>query len=168
MINYDSAEFIKNPDEWQALPGSLEAIANLNQAGYKVVVATNQSGIGAGCSDMSALNAMHEKCTPAGPGGGRVDAPFSARIPPKTTATAASRPPAYWKTSASALAPGSAYPATACAIAIAWADDRFPVLTGKGENPRHRRTAARHAGIRQSARCGQQYIIGMDPLPSPA
>ena len=77
VINYDSAEFIKNPDEWQALPGSLEAIANLNQAGYKVVVATNQSGIGRGLFDMSALNAMHEKMhRQLAQCGGRVDALF--------------------------------------------------------------------------------------------
>lgn len=77
VINYDSAEFIKNPDEWQPLPGSLEAIANLNQAGFKVVVATNQSGIGRGLFDMSALNAMHEKMHRLlNQVGGRVDALF--------------------------------------------------------------------------------------------
>ncbi len=48
VINYDSAAFIKTPDEWKPIPGSLEAIAHLTQAGYRVVVATNQSGIGQG------------------------------------------------------------------------------------------------------------------------
>lgn len=77
VINYDSAEFIKNPDEWQPLPGSMEAIANLNQAGFRVVVATNQSGIGRGLFDMSALNAMHEKMYRLlAQAGGRVDALF--------------------------------------------------------------------------------------------
>ena len=77
VINYDSAEFIKNPDEWQPLPGSMEAIANLNQAGFRVVVATNQSGIGRGLFDMSALNAMHEKMYKLlAQAGGRVDAMF--------------------------------------------------------------------------------------------
>ncbi|MBB5019035.1 D-glycero-D-manno-heptose 1,7-bisphosphate phosphatase [Chitinivorax tropicus] len=77
VINYDSAEFIKNPDEWQPLPGSLEAIALLNQAGYRVVVATNQSGIGRGLFDMSALNAMHQKMHKLlSQSGGRVDAVF--------------------------------------------------------------------------------------------
>ena len=42
VINHDSAQFIKSPDEWVALPGSLEAIARLNQAGYRIAVATNQ------------------------------------------------------------------------------------------------------------------------------
>ena len=48
VINVDSDAFIKSPDEWVALPGALEAIARLNQAGYRVAIATNQSGIGRG------------------------------------------------------------------------------------------------------------------------
>lgn len=77
VINADSDQFIKSPDEWHALPGSLEAIARLNQAGYRVVVATNQSGIGRGLFDMNALNAMHMKMHRAlAAVGGRIDAVF--------------------------------------------------------------------------------------------
>lgn len=77
VINIDSALYIKSPAEWKPLPGSLEAIARLNQAGYKVVVATNQSGIGRGLFDMDTLNAMHEKMHKAlAVLGGRVDAIF--------------------------------------------------------------------------------------------
>ncbi len=61
VINYDSDAFIKNPDEWKPLPGALEAIARLNQADYRVVVATNQSGIARGLLDMSMLNAINQK-----------------------------------------------------------------------------------------------------------
>ncbi len=61
VINYDSDQFIKSPAEWIPIPGSLEAIARLNQAGYRVVVATNQSGIGRGLYDMPMLNAIHQK-----------------------------------------------------------------------------------------------------------
>ncbi|MDB5776404.1 MAG: D-glycero-beta-D-manno-heptose,7-bisphosphate 7-phosphatase [Herbaspirillum sp.] len=61
VINYDSDDFIKSPDEWIPIPGSLEAIARLNQAGYRVVVATNQSGVGRGLFDMATLNAIHQK-----------------------------------------------------------------------------------------------------------
>lgn len=61
VINFDSDQFIKNPEEWRPIPGSLEAIARLNQADYRVVVATNQSGIGRGLFDMSMLNAIHDK-----------------------------------------------------------------------------------------------------------
>lgn len=61
VINYDSDAFIKSPDEWIPIPGSLEAIARLNQAGYRVVVATNQSGIARGLLDILTLNAIHQK-----------------------------------------------------------------------------------------------------------
>ena len=61
VINQDSDSFIKSPDEWIALPGSLEAIARLNQAGYRVVVATNQSGIGRGLFDIRSLHKIHAK-----------------------------------------------------------------------------------------------------------
>ena len=77
VINYDSAAFIKTPDEWKPIPGSLEAIAHLTQAGYRVVVATNQSGIGRGLLDMGALNAINDKmCKAAIQAGGRIDAMF--------------------------------------------------------------------------------------------
>jgi D-glycero-D-manno-heptose 1,7-bisphosphate phosphatase len=77
VINVDSDAFIKTPDEWIPIPGSLEAIARLNQAGYRVVVASNQSGIGRGLFDMATLNAMHEKMHRAAAlVGGRIDAVF--------------------------------------------------------------------------------------------
>ncbi len=61
VINIDSEQFIKSPDEWQAIDGSLEAIARLKQAGFLVGVASNQSGIGRGLFDRDTLDAMHEK-----------------------------------------------------------------------------------------------------------
>lgn len=77
VINHDSDQFIKSPDEWKPLPGSLEAIARLTQAGYRVVVATNQSGIGRGLFDMPTLNAIHDKMHKAcAQVGGRIDAVF--------------------------------------------------------------------------------------------
>ena len=75
VINFDSAHYIKSPAEWKAIPGSLEAIARLTQAGFKVVVATNQSGIGRGLFDMDTLNAIHDKMHRAVQTlGGRIDA----------------------------------------------------------------------------------------------
>lgn len=77
VINHDSAQFIKSPEEWKPIPGSLEAIARLNQSGYRVVVATNQSGIGRGLLDMTALNAIHDRMHKAlTQYGGRIDAVF--------------------------------------------------------------------------------------------
>lgn len=61
VINHDSDHFIKSPAEWKPIPGSIEAIARLNQNGYRVVVATNQSGIGRGLFDMATLNAINDK-----------------------------------------------------------------------------------------------------------
>ncbi len=77
VINYDSDQYIKSPGEWKPLPGSLEAIAKLTQAGYKVVIASNQSGIGRGLFDMDTLNAIHDKMHRAVQSlGGRIDAVF--------------------------------------------------------------------------------------------
>lgn len=77
VINHDSEHFIKSPDEWRPIPGSLEAIARLNHAGYRVIVATNQSGIGRGLFDMGTLNAIHGKLHKAlAQVGGRIDAVF--------------------------------------------------------------------------------------------
>lgn len=61
VINFDSDAFIKSPKEWIPIPGSLEAIARLNQAGYRVVVSTNQSGIARNLFDIVTLNAIHQK-----------------------------------------------------------------------------------------------------------
>ena len=76
-INADSSDFVKSPEEWLPLPGALEAIAKLNHAGWHVVVATNQSGLGRGLFDMAALNAMHAKMNKLlAAVGGKVDAVF--------------------------------------------------------------------------------------------
>ncbi|HEY0336397.1 MAG TPA: HAD-IIIA family hydrolase, partial [Burkholderiales bacterium] len=61
VINQDSDSFIKTPDEWRPIAGSLEAIARLNHAGYHVILATNQSGVGRGLFEVSTLNAIHDK-----------------------------------------------------------------------------------------------------------
>ncbi len=76
-INEDRDDFVKTADEWIALPGALEAIAKLNHAGWHVVVASNQSGLGRGLFDVAALNAMHSKMfKQLAMLGGRIDAVF--------------------------------------------------------------------------------------------
>jgi D-glycero-D-manno-heptose 1,7-bisphosphate phosphatase len=76
-INRDSEQHIKSPAEWKPIPGSLEAIARLTQNGWRVAVATNQSGIARGLFDMSTLNAIHAEMHRAvGQAGGRIDAIF--------------------------------------------------------------------------------------------
>ena len=77
VINEDSADFIKSPDEWIAIPGSLEAIARLTHAGYRVLVITNQSGVGRGLFDIEVLTSIHEKMhRSVGEAGGVIEAVF--------------------------------------------------------------------------------------------
>lgn len=61
VINADSDAFVKSPEEWLPLPGSLEAVARLYRAGWQVFVATNQSGVARGLFDEATLAAIHEK-----------------------------------------------------------------------------------------------------------
>lgn len=76
-INHDSDKYIKSPEEWKPIKGSLEGIARLSHAGYHVVVATNQSGIGRGLFDMATLNAIHDRMhREVQQAGGRIDAVF--------------------------------------------------------------------------------------------
>lgn len=71
------SEFIASPADWHALPGALEAVARLNHAGWHVVVATNQPGLGRGLFDMVALNSIHAKLhKQLATVGGRIDAIF--------------------------------------------------------------------------------------------
>lgn len=77
VINQSRETFIKTPEEWIPIPGSLEAIARLTQAGYRVVIVTNQSGIGRGLLDMATYNAINDKMYKAvNHAGGRIDAIF--------------------------------------------------------------------------------------------
>jgi D-glycero-D-manno-heptose 1,7-bisphosphate phosphatase len=104
VINHDSDAFIKSPDEWVPIPGSLQAIARLNQAGYRVVVATNQSGIGRKLFDMATLNAIHQKMHAAAQQvGATIDAVFFARIWPMKIAIAANLNPVCCRKSHAAM-----------------------------------------------------------------
>ena len=70
-------EYITSPEEWTPMPGALEAVAQLNHAGWHVVVATNQPGLGRGLFDVVALNAIHAKMhRQLAALGGRIDAVF--------------------------------------------------------------------------------------------
>ncbi|MDJ0910786.1 MAG: D-glycero-beta-D-manno-heptose 1,7-bisphosphate 7-phosphatase [Woeseiaceae bacterium] len=74
VINRDSKEFVKSPEEWLPLPGSIEAIARLSQAGYTLAVASNQSGLARGLFDWDTLHAMHDKLHGlVNDAGGRID-----------------------------------------------------------------------------------------------
>jgi len=76
-INHDSDQYIKSPAEWKPIKGSMEAIARLTQVGYRIVVATNQSGVARGLFDMTTLNAIHDAMhRTVAQAGGRIDAIF--------------------------------------------------------------------------------------------
>lgn len=77
VINEDSEGFIKSPEEWLPIPGSLEAIARLTRAGYRVVVASNQSGLARGLFDQDTLQRIHDRMQRAvADAGGRIEAIF--------------------------------------------------------------------------------------------
>jgi D-glycero-D-manno-heptose 1,7-bisphosphate phosphatase len=87
-INRDSDDFVKTPEEWLPLPGALEAIAQLNHAGWHVVIASNQSGLGRGLFDVTSLNAIHTKMHKMlAAVGGRVDAVFYCPHSPEESCT---------------------------------------------------------------------------------
>jgi len=76
-INEDRDDYVKSPAEWVPIPGSLEAIARLNHAGWHTVIATNQSGLARGLFDMATLNAIHARMNrELAAVGGRIDAIF--------------------------------------------------------------------------------------------
>lgn len=87
-LNRSRDDYVASADEWEALPGALEAVARLNQGGWRVVLATNQSGIGRGTFDMASLNAIHAKMhRQLAAAGGRVEAVFFCPHAPEDACT---------------------------------------------------------------------------------
>jgi len=77
VINEESDDYIKSEDEWEPIEGSIDAIARLCQADYRVVVVTNQSGIARGLLTIENLHAIHQRMhKEVSAGGGRIDAIF--------------------------------------------------------------------------------------------
>ena len=77
VINEDSDDFIKSPDEWTPVPGSIDAIARLTHADYRVLVVTNQSGVARGLFDLDTLMRIHDKMHRlVGEAGGQIEAVF--------------------------------------------------------------------------------------------
>lgn len=75
VINHDSDDFIKSAEEWRPIDGSLDAIARLHRAGWRIAVATNQSGVGRGLLSIADLESIHRRMEKAiEAAGGRLDA----------------------------------------------------------------------------------------------
>ena len=76
-LNVEREGFVQSPEDWQALPGALDAIARLNHAGYTVVIAANWPGLGRGQVDMATVNAIHARMNKQlAAAGGRIEAIF--------------------------------------------------------------------------------------------
>lgn len=77
VINEDSPHFIKSPDEWIPVPGSLRAIGTATKAGFRIAVVTNQSGLGRGLFSVEDLHRIHARLLhEAEQHGGVIDAFF--------------------------------------------------------------------------------------------
>lgn len=77
VINQDSPNYIKSAQEWQPIPGSVEAIARLSRSGYTIAVATNQSGLSRGLFGLDELESMHDKMRSlVAEAGGHIDAVY--------------------------------------------------------------------------------------------
>jgi D-glycero-D-manno-heptose 1,7-bisphosphate phosphatase len=143
VINFDSAQFIKSPEEWKPIPGSLDAIARLTQWGYRVVVATNQSGIGRGLFDMDTLNAINDKMMRAvAQVGGRIEAIFFCPHAADSTCDCRKPKPGMMREIAARYnADLTGVPAVGDSLrdldaAVAVGAQPILVLTGKGEKTR--------------------------------
>ncbi len=139
VINEDSDAFIKSPDEWQPIPGSLEALAWLNQRGVQVVILTNQSGIARGLFDLETLERIHTKMRTAVEGlGGQISDIFFCPHGPDDGCTCRKPRPGLFQQFAERYQVSlDALPAVGDSyrdLQAAWAVKASPVLvkTGKG------------------------------------
>lgn len=74
VINMDSDDYIRSPSEWIPIPGSIDALAALSHAGFRIAIVSNQSGLARGLFDLGALNSIHRKlCDLASRRGGRLE-----------------------------------------------------------------------------------------------
>ncbi|BBL74862.1 D-glycero-beta-D-manno-heptose 1,7-bisphosphate 7-phosphatase [Methylomagnum ishizawai] len=149
VINEDSDAYIKSPEEWIPIPGSLEAIALLSRKGFRLVVLTNQSGLARGLFDAAALDRIHAKMLAAiAQAGGRLEAIFHCPHGPEDGCACRKPKPGLFRAFAERYgvdlhqvpAVGDSYRD----LEAAWAVGATPILleTGKGQ-----RTLARHPDL---------------------
>lgn len=139
VVNHDSDAYVKSADEWRPIEGSIEALARLHHAGWRIAIVTNQSGLARGLFDLDALNAMHAKMHAAvAAAGGRIDAIFFCPHGPDEGCDCRKPRPGMFR---DALARFGAQPAQAVAVgdslrdlegAAACGVPTFLVRTGNG------------------------------------
>ncbi|HEX5739908.1 MAG TPA: D-glycero-beta-D-manno-heptose 1,7-bisphosphate 7-phosphatase [Hydrogenophaga sp.] len=145
-LNRRRDDYVASPDEWEALPGALEAVARLNQGGWRVVLATNQSGIGRGLFDMASLNAIHAKMNrQLATVGARVEAVFFCPHAPEDSCSCRKPAPGLFQQIAERFGtPLASVPAAGNAVrhvqaaAVAGCAPHL-LLTGKSEHLKGRR-----------------------------
>jgi len=144
-LNRSRDDYVASPEEWEALPDALEAVARLNQGGWRVVLATNQSGIGRGMFDMASLNAIHAKMhRQLAAAGARVEAVFFCPHAPEDACNCRKPAPGLFEQIGERFGlPLSAMPAAGNALrhvqaAAAAGCPTHLLLTGKSEHLRGR------------------------------
>lgn len=177
-INEDSAEFVKSPSEWRPLPGALEAIARLNHAGWHVVVATNQSGLGRGLFDVASLNAMHAKMhSMLAAVGGRIDGIFYCPHAPDEGCRCRKPEPGLFEQIAERYGmeltgvPAVGDSQRDLVAAVAAGCEPHLVLTGKAESFRDRPLPEGYPAqtmLHEDLAAFADYLIGLDARPSQA
>lgn len=154
VINRDSTSFIKSPDEWTALPGSPEAISRLSDAGFTVIVASNQSGVGRGLFSLETLGKIHDKMTATvEAAGGHIDAIYFCPHEPDADCDCRKPRPGllrriarqYARTAAELIVVGDSLRD----LEAAWAFGASAVLvrTGNGRSTEQRLPADRHVDV---------------------
>ena len=177
-INEDSADYVKSPSEWQPLPGALEAIARMNHAGWHVVVATNQSGLGRGLFDVASLNAMHAKMhSMLAAVGGRVDAVFYCPHAPDEACRCRKPEPGLFEQISERYGvdlkhvPAAGDSQRDLVAAVAAGCDPHLVLTGKALALQGRALPEgypAHTVVHQDLGAFAKYLVGHDGRPSQA
>jgi D-glycero-D-manno-heptose 1,7-bisphosphate phosphatase len=177
-INEDSADYVKSPSEWQPLPGALEAIARMNHAGWHVVVATNQSGLGRGLFDVASLNAMHAKMhSMLAAVGGRVDAVFYCPHAPDEACRCRKPEPGLFEQISERYGvdlkhvPAAGDSQRDLVAAVAAGCDPHLVLTGKALALQGRALPEgfpAHTVVHQDLGAFAEYLVGHDGRPSQA
>lgn len=145
VINEDSPDFIKSPAEWIPIPGSLEAIARLTRAGWRIAIATNQSGLARGLFTPETLTAIHDKLLQAvADAGGAIDGLFFCPHGPADDCDCRKPRPGLYRQVAAAFSVDLAgVPVIGDSLrdlesAVTVGARPLLVLTGKGEATRNR------------------------------
>jgi D-glycero-D-manno-heptose 1,7-bisphosphate phosphatase len=159
-LNRNRDDYVASPDEWEALPGALEAVARLNQGGWRVVLVTSQSGIGRGLFDMASLNAIHAKMhRQLAAAGARVEAVFFCPHAPEDACTCRKPAPGLF------LQIGSRFKVDLARVPAAGNAVRHVQAAAAAGCPTHLLLTGQSFALRRRSRLGAEHDLG-DAMPS--